>query len=213
MLSIAMYTVTKVALCFLVCYFTLIKGAPSSLSRGQFYPTKGVSDPIRSEALQCGSIRDVIRRNTARYRKVLIRSDNSMIDFGSNGDNRYMTSRAKSKLDVLATRVQSTWGSAIKLRVEKAWTDVVDKNDMLSLHYEGRKEGGMVIGFIRVYCFEVGFVAFLLVLPTAFCLITVLRKRPINASDNPCIHDLLNVMQQIHRCLANLFHCWLQSVF
>ena len=122
---------------FVSC-FALIEGAPSSLSRGQFYPSKGVSDPIRSEALQCGSIRDVIRRNTARYRKVLIRSDNSMIDFGSNGDNRYMTSRAKSKLDVLASKVQSRWGSVIKLKVEKAWTDVIDKDDMLSLHYEGK---------------------------------------------------------------------------
>ena len=107
---------------------------PSSLRRGQFYPTKGESDPINSEALQCRSIRDVIKRNTARYRKVLVRNDNSMIDFGSNDDNKYMTSRAKSKLDVLASRVQAKWG---RLKVDKAWTDVVGANK-LSLHYEGK---------------------------------------------------------------------------
>lgn len=129
--------ITIVLLC-LAAHFAFIHGIPSSLGKGQFYPTKGVSDPVRSEVLQCRSIRDVIRRNTARYRKVLIRNDNSMIDFGTNGDNRYMTSRAKSKLDVLASRVQSRWGRWMKLRVEKAWTDVVDRNDMLSLHYEGK---------------------------------------------------------------------------
>ena len=118
--------------------FALIERVPSSLSRGQFYPTKDVSDPVKSEILQCGSIRDVIRRNTIRYKKVLVNNTNFMIDFGFNGDNRYMTSRAKSKLDVLASKVQSKWGSEIKLRVEKAWTDVVDKDDMLSLHYEGK---------------------------------------------------------------------------
>ena len=128
---------TKICLLFILLHFVPIEGIPSYLSRNQFYPTKGVSDPIRSEVLQCGSIRDVIRRNTARYRKVLIRNDNYMIDFGQNGDNRYMTSRAKSKLDVLASRVQSRWGSDTKLKVEKAWTDTVDINDMLSLHYEG----------------------------------------------------------------------------
>ena len=120
-----------------ILHFTFIEGIPSSLRRGQFHPTKGVSDPIRSEVLQCRSIRDVIRRNTARYRKVLIRNDNARINFGNNDDNRYMTSRAKSKLDVLASRVQSRWGTGIRLQVEKAWTDVVDRNDMLSLHYEG----------------------------------------------------------------------------
>ena len=136
-----MISAAQICLWFAVSYFAFIKAAPSSLSRGRFYPTKGVSDPIRSEVLQCGSIRDVIRRNTARYRKVLVRNDNYMIDFGLNGDNRYMTSRAKSKLDVLASRVRSRWGSSIKLKVDKAWTDVVDKNDMLSLHYEGKKCG------------------------------------------------------------------------
>lgn len=122
--------------CF--AYITLVQGMPSELSLGQFYPTKGVTDAATSEVLQCRSIRDVIRRNTARYRNVLIRNDNPIINFGSNEDNRYMTSRAKSKLDVLATRIQSKWGSWMKLQVEKAWTDVIDKNDMLSLHYEGK---------------------------------------------------------------------------
>eukprot|EP00794_Sanderia_malayensis_P006323 gene6323-7047_t len=111
--------------------------APSTFSYGQFYPTKSTTDASQSEVLQCRSIRDVIKRGTARFLKVLVRNDNPQIDFAANEDNKYMTSRAKSKLDVLASRAQSNWGSGVKLRVIKAWTDVVDKNDMLSLHYEG----------------------------------------------------------------------------
>lgn len=110
----------------------------STFTRGQFEPTKGKTSADESEFEQCRGIRDVIKRNTARYRKVLVRNDNSEINFGNNEDNRYMTSRAKSKLDFLASRVQARW-SYVKLQVDKAWTDVVDKNNMLSLHYEGKQ--------------------------------------------------------------------------
>ncbi len=127
-----------VAVSTLSDYYVVECQAPTSFYIKQFYPTKNTVDAIKSEVLQCRSIRDVIKRNTVRYKKVLVRNDNPKIDFGSVGDNKYMTSRAKSKLDVLASRVQSQWGSGVRLRVIKAWTDVVDKKDMLSLHYEGK---------------------------------------------------------------------------
>ena len=127
-----------------VAFLCLLNGyvhskAPDSFYRGQFYPTKNTNDAQSSEVKQCRSIRDVIKRNSARYRKVLVRNDNSNIDYGTSEDNKYMTSRAKSKLDVLASRVQNYWSGSVQLKVAKAWTDVVDKNDMLSLHYEGKQ--------------------------------------------------------------------------
>ena len=131
----------KGSICVLVTLtFGLVYSQYSStFTRGQFEPTKGKSIASESEFEQCRGIRDVIKRNTARYRKVLVRNDNFKINFGNNEDNRFMTSRAKSKLDFLASRVQAKWGSYVKLQVDKAWTDVVDKNDMLSLHYEGKQ--------------------------------------------------------------------------
>lgn len=89
----------------------------------------------KSEIEVCGNIRDVIKRNSARFLKILVRNTNSDILF-SNDDARRMTARAKSKLDVLASRVQARW-SGKKVEVLKAWTDVVTPNS-ISLHYEGK---------------------------------------------------------------------------
>ena len=100
---------------------------------GQFYPTEGENNPVTSESKTSGPIRDVIKRNSPRYRKVLIRNTNNEVLF-DNEDARYMTSRTKSKLDVLATLVK---GTGNHIRVIKAWTDQVDNNERLSLHYEG----------------------------------------------------------------------------
>lgn len=47
-----------------------------------------------------------------------------------------MTSRAKSRLDVLANLVTSR-NVGGKQHVIKAWTDEVDRNNLMSLHYEG----------------------------------------------------------------------------
>ena len=106
------------------------------LSRvGQFYPTEGETNPVTSESKTSGPIRDVIKRNSPRYRKVLIRNTNNEVLF-HNEDARYMTSRSKSKLDVLATLVK---GTGNRIRVIKAWTDQVDSNERLSLHYEGNR--------------------------------------------------------------------------
>ena len=102
---------------------------------GQFYPTEGETNPVTSESKTSGPIRDVIKRNSPRYRKVLIRNTNNEVLF-HNEDARYMTSRSKSKLDVLATLVK---GTGNRIRVIKAWTDQVDSNERLSLHYEGNR--------------------------------------------------------------------------
>ena len=119
----------KLMLLFQITYIQCIR-----LYRvGQFYPTEGESNPVTSESKTSGPIRDVIKRNSPRYRKVLIRNTNNEVLF-DNEDARYMTSRTKSKLDVLATLVK---GTGNHIRVVKAWTDKVDNNERLSLHYEG----------------------------------------------------------------------------
>lgn len=64
-----------------------------------------------------------------------MRNTNSEIEF-ANDDCRRMTARAKSKLDVLGSRVQQQWGN-VKLKVLLAWTDQMIPQAPISLHYEG----------------------------------------------------------------------------
>ena len=99
-----------------------------SISLGQRFPNKG-------EIETCGNIRDIIRRNSARFRKILVRNTNSEINF-ANDDCRRMTARAKSKVDVLASTVRRQW-SGVRLKVTLAWTDQLLPNTPISLHYEG----------------------------------------------------------------------------
>ncbi|KAJ7336037.1 hypothetical protein OS493_013412 [Desmophyllum pertusum] len=106
-----------------------VYGSLRSIGLGQRYPN---ADEIDT----CGNIRDVIRRNSARYRKILVRNTNSEIAF-ANDDCRRMSARAKSKLDVLGSRVRQQW-SNIKLKVTLAWTDQIMPQAPISLHYEGR---------------------------------------------------------------------------
>ena len=108
---------------------------PSRFRKNDYYPRKGEGNYRKSEVKSSGAIRDIIRRNSPRYRKVLVRNTNGDITF-SNEDCRYMTSRAKSKLDILGSLVQSRIRGQ-RLQVLKAWTDKVDPNDYSSLHYEG----------------------------------------------------------------------------
>ena len=107
---------------------------PGYFREGTFYPRKNEGDPRKSEVKSSGAIRDVIRRNSPRYRKVLVRNANAEISY-ANEDCRYMTSRAKSKLDIMGSLARSRMGET--LHVQKAWTDTLDRNDYLSLHYEG----------------------------------------------------------------------------
>jgi len=106
-----------------------VDGALRSIGQGQTYPNANEIDT-------CGNIRDIIRRNSARFRKILVRNTNSEIVF-ANDDCRRMTARAKSKLDVLGSRVQRQW-SNVKLKVLLAWTDQIIPQAPTSLHYEGQ---------------------------------------------------------------------------
>ena len=101
---------------------------PSTFRYGQRYPNE-------DENKACGQIRDVIPRNSGRFRKIIIRNLNNDAQY-ANDDCRRMTARTKSKLDILASRVKAHWRGPA-LRVLRAWTDQVDPNDKLSLHYEG----------------------------------------------------------------------------
>ena len=101
---------------------------PSHLGYRKSFPSGG-------ENKVCGQIRDVIPRNSGRFRKILIGNTNNEAQYATD-DCRRMTARAKSKLDILASRVLTEWrGKAV--RVLQAWTDQVNTNDPLSLHYEG----------------------------------------------------------------------------
>ena len=108
--------------------YELVNGYLRTISLGQRWPDK---DEIET----CGNIRDIIRRNSGRFRKILVRNTNGDIVF-QNDDCRRMTARAKSKLDVLASRVRGQW-SNVRLKVKLAWTDQVLPNAPISLHYEG----------------------------------------------------------------------------
>ena len=115
-------------LTFLFLSFVNSQNRPDRLNRGQQFPNE-------DEYKVCGRIRDVIPRNSGRFRKILIRNSNSEAQY-SNEDSRRMTARAKSKLDILASRVRAYW-SGRAVTVIKAWTDQVNSQDRLSLHYEG----------------------------------------------------------------------------
>ena len=109
---------------------TIVRSAdPTKLSLNQRFPAK-------DEIEVCGNIRDVIERDSGRFRRILVRNTNDQVDY-INDDARRMTSRTKSKLDVLASLVISEWSSD-KVHVARAWTDQVVASDPASLHYEGR---------------------------------------------------------------------------
>ena len=120
----------SVALCVvLLVSVTVARSAdPTKLSLNQRFPDK-------NETEVCGRIRDVIKRDSERFRQILIRNTNERVEY-INDDARRMTSRTKSKLDVLASLVRNEWQND-KVRVIRAWTDQVVASDPASLHYEG----------------------------------------------------------------------------
>ena len=116
--------------CLLLLIFELGSSGPRTLSLKQRHPNE-------NEAKVCGTIRDVIPRDSGRFRRILIRNTNNQIVY-SNDDARRMTARTKSKLDVLASLVVNEW-EGVRVRVTQAWTDQVT-SDKTSLHYEGKKD-------------------------------------------------------------------------
>ena len=127
------YQLWLLFICLLLSDFTASQTRPSLFRLRQKYP-----DQDESEV--CSRIRDVIPRDSGRYRRILIRNPNNQALY-ANDDSRRMTSRAKSKLDILASRVQTEW-SGVRVRVLRAWTDQVDNSDPTSLHYEGMSSLG-----------------------------------------------------------------------
>ena len=113
--------------CVLLVLIPDVRSAPNQLSLNGRFPDK-------DETEVCGTIRDVIQRDSGRFRRILIRNTNDQIEY-INDDARRMTSRTKSKLDVLASLVNNEWGN--KVRVIQAWTDQTVASDPTSLHYEG----------------------------------------------------------------------------
>ena len=83
----------KLMLLFQITYIQCIR----LYSVGQFYPTEGESNPVTSESKTSGPIRDVIKRNSPRYRKVLIRNTNNEVLF-DNEDARYKGLEITSEL-------------------------------------------------------------------------------------------------------------------
>ena len=121
---------TRSVFVFILCLAYLVNSQrPKQLSYRQKYPNE-------AETKVCGRIRDVIPRDSGRFRKILIRNTNDDAQY-ENDDCRRMTARCKSKLDILASRVLEQWSSHVRVKVQQAWTDSVDPNDRASLHYEG----------------------------------------------------------------------------
>lgn len=120
----------KTTLILFTCLFGLkcLANRLSTFSKYQKYPNK-------DETEVCGNIRDIIDRDSGRYKKILVRNTNSEVVF-KDEDCRRMTSRTKSKLDVLASRVRGLW-NGVYLKVILAWTDKTFDNPHRSLHYEG----------------------------------------------------------------------------
>lgn len=111
---------------------------PTVFKEGTFYPTSNIWDSKASEAKSSGAIRDIVKRGSARFNKVIVRNTNEQGIQFQDDYSRYMTSRAKSRLDVLTSLAQTRWGTGVNLHVLKSWTDIIEVSDFLSLHYEGR---------------------------------------------------------------------------
>jgi hypothetical protein len=117
----------------ITCFLLLFAGIVNSQRPSTFRCPKRYPD--QDEHKVCSRIRDVIPRDSGRFRKILIRNTNNEAQY-ANDDCRRMTARSKSKLDILASRVPSEWRGQ-SVRVLRAWTDQVNPKDQTSLHYEG----------------------------------------------------------------------------
>lgn len=103
--------------------------------------TQGTRYPDRDEDDECRPIKLRVRRNSVRFHATIIQNSNSQIRYETN-DARLMTSRMKSRIDILASWYYSTYGT--QLRVLMSY---IDGNDPgagdssvrnKSLHYEGK---------------------------------------------------------------------------
>ena len=102
--------------------------------------TLGTRYPNRDEDVECRPIKLRVRRNSVRFHATITQNSNSRINF-ENSDASLMTSRMKSRLDILASWYYSTYGTQLRVL-----TSYIDGNDpgtgdpsvrSNSLHYEG----------------------------------------------------------------------------
>ena len=96
--------------------------------------------PDRDEDDQCTPIKLRLPRDSQRFTASLVRNTNPLLNF-VNEDARFMTSRLKARLDILAAWYNKAYGSRTRLTVILAYaepTSVTDRTD--SLHYEGKPE-------------------------------------------------------------------------
>ena len=102
--------------------------------------TQGTRYPDRDEDVECRPIKLRVRRNSVRFHATITQNRNTQIRFETS-DSSLMTSRLKSRLDILASWYYTNYGT--QLRVSMSY---IDGNDPgaddssirnTSLHYEG----------------------------------------------------------------------------
>ena len=102
--------------------------------------TQGTRYPDRDEDVECRPIKLRVRRNSLRFHATITQNSNSQIRFETS-DSSLMTSRMKSRLDILASWYRSNYGT--QLRVLMSYIDGNDPGAddssvrSNSLHYEG----------------------------------------------------------------------------
>lgn len=127
----------------LVCEFLLAYSQTPPVYHQEPVPdpfTQGTRYPNRDEDDECRPIKLRVRRNSVRFNATIIRNSNTQIQYETD-DARMMTSRMKSRLDILASWYYSTYGT--RLVVELSYIDGNDPGASdssvrsTSLHYEG----------------------------------------------------------------------------
>jgi len=96
---------------------------------------QGVRYPDLDEDDQCRPIKIRLSRNSQRFTATLVRNTNTRITYMSE-NARFMTSRLKARLDILAEWYFDTYRARLTVILAYAEpTTVTDRMD--SLHYEG----------------------------------------------------------------------------
>lgn len=99
------------------------------------FATVGTRYPDLDEDEQCRPIKLRLIRNSARFTATLVRNTNDEITY-DNEDARFMTSRLKFRLDLLAEWYFDSYNAKLKVLLAYAEpTAVTDRSN--SLHYEG----------------------------------------------------------------------------
>ena len=103
--------------------------------------TQGTRYPNRDEDVECRPIKLRVRRNSVRFHATITQNSNSQIRFDTS-DANLMTSRMKSRLDILASWYYSTYGTELRVLMSYIDGNDPDAGDSSvrsnSLHYEGQ---------------------------------------------------------------------------